>query len=159
MPIRPRNWFGVPTLKSGNNAGTLRVPFPFLPCFCVPSDTRKFLKFQIKVLCHGRGREFESRRPRHSFQTLAKNWQFPSCNNTPPGTAMLTHVSPTDGGTYSLPILPDQMVLGENGVAYASSSQVAISFDRNSGQMFWDRFFSRLVELQRCPGRQFTGCV
>ena len=29
---------------------------------CVPA---KCLKFQIKVACHGRGREFESRRPRH----------------------------------------------------------------------------------------------
>src|SRR6266705_1519225 len=26
--------------------------------------------------CHGRGRGFESRRPRHFFQALARNWQF-----------------------------------------------------------------------------------
>ena len=58
--------FGIPTLESGNNPGTLRAPYPFLPCFCVPPRARKFFKFQIKVLCHGRGREFESRRPRHS---------------------------------------------------------------------------------------------
>ncbi len=25
--------------------------------------------------CHGRGREFESRRPRHFFQSLTRNWQ------------------------------------------------------------------------------------
>jgi hypothetical protein len=25
--------------------------------------------------CHGRGREFESRRPRHFFQALTRNWQ------------------------------------------------------------------------------------
>src|SRR5580658_2985167 len=37
--------------------------------------------------CHGRGRGFESRRPRHSFQALARNWQFASwssCAGTPP---------------------------------------------------------------------------
>jgi len=68
VPIRPRDGFGIPTHESGNNAGTLRVPFPFLPRFYVPSRVRKSLKFQIKVLCHGRGRGFESRRPRHSFQ-------------------------------------------------------------------------------------------
>ena len=28
--------------------------------------------------CHGRGREFESRRPRQFFQALARNWQFAS---------------------------------------------------------------------------------
>ena len=60
--------FGIPTLESGNNPGTLRVPLRSLTCFCMPSNARKCLKFQIKVLCHGRGREFESRRPRHSFQ-------------------------------------------------------------------------------------------
>src|SRR6266700_8362006 len=31
--------------------------------------------------CHGRGRGFESRRPRHSFQALARNWQFASWSN------------------------------------------------------------------------------
>ena len=70
VPIRPTDGFGIPTLESGNNTGTLRVPFPFFMCFCVPSRTYKSLKFQIKVLCHGRGREFESRRPRHSFNDL-----------------------------------------------------------------------------------------
>ena len=67
----PAGWFGIPTPTSGNNAGTLTVPFPPVLCSCVPLGARKFFKFQIKVLCHGRGREFESRRPRHSFQALA----------------------------------------------------------------------------------------
>src|ERR1035437_10035393 len=31
--------------------------------------------------CHGRGREFESRRRRHSFQALARNWRFRSWSN------------------------------------------------------------------------------
>jgi hypothetical protein len=31
--------------------------------------------------CHGRGRGFESRRPRHSFQALEGNIQFPSWSN------------------------------------------------------------------------------
>jgi len=52
-PIRPPDGFGIPTPKSGNNMGTLRVPSPFFPCFWVPPPTRKSLQFQIKVLCHG----------------------------------------------------------------------------------------------------------
>ena len=31
--------------------------------------------------CHGRGRGFESRRPRQFFQALARNWQFRSWSN------------------------------------------------------------------------------
>ena len=31
--------------------------------------------------CHGRGRGFESRRPRQFFQALARNWQFASWSN------------------------------------------------------------------------------
>jgi hypothetical protein len=59
VPIRPLVGFGIPTLESGNNSGTLTVPFPLLLCLCVPSRACKSLKVQIKVLCHGRGREFE----------------------------------------------------------------------------------------------------
>lgn len=66
-PIRPRDGFGIPTLESGNSPGTLTVPSPFLLCFSVPSRARKSLRFQIKVPCHGRGREFESRCRLHSF--------------------------------------------------------------------------------------------
>jgi hypothetical protein len=71
--------FGIPTLESGNNTGTLRVPVSVLPCFRAPLRVRKFLKFQIKVLCHGRGHEFESRRPRQLFnhlQTLKDTFSF-----------------------------------------------------------------------------------
>src|ERR1039458_6488790 len=31
--------------------------------------------------CHGRGRGFESRRPRQFFQALARNWQIASWSN------------------------------------------------------------------------------
>jgi len=34
--------------------------------------------------CHGRGRGFESRRPRQFFQALARNWQFASWSNLVP---------------------------------------------------------------------------
>jgi hypothetical protein len=51
--------------ESRNNTGTLRVAPYSLRCVCVPLRPRKSFKFQFKVLCHGRGREFESRRPRH----------------------------------------------------------------------------------------------
>ena len=57
----------------GNNPGTIRVPFDDSLRFSVPASPRKSLKFQIKVLCHGRGREFESRRPRHIFKHLQQN--------------------------------------------------------------------------------------
>jgi hypothetical protein len=71
VPIRPLYWFRNSDARSGNNAGTLRVPLRSFTCFGVPSDARKSLKLQIKVLCHGRGREFESRRPRYSFHAVA----------------------------------------------------------------------------------------
>ena len=72
VPIRPLFGCGIPKLKSGNNVGTIRVPLCSFTCFRVPSCACKSLKFQIKALCHGRGREFESRRPRHSFRACQK---------------------------------------------------------------------------------------
>jgi hypothetical protein len=69
VPIRPRFGSEFPTLRfRGNNLGTIRIPLCALLWFSVPVSVRKSLKFQVKVLCHGRGCEFESRRPRHSFQ-------------------------------------------------------------------------------------------
>jgi len=79
VPIRPRSGSEFPTLESGNNAGTIRVPFCSLTRFSVPSGARKSLKFQIKMLCHGRGREFESRRPRHISQLLREIWLLFDC--------------------------------------------------------------------------------
>jgi hypothetical protein len=65
--------------------------------------------------------------------------------NPPNGYApiMVTHVSPTGSGTYSLPIEgASELALGENGVAFASGpwvdvGQKAMSFDMNSGQVLW----------------------
>jgi hypothetical protein len=60
---------------------------------------------------------------------------------------MVTHISPAGGGTYSLPIAGvDQIVLGENGAAFATGAdasngstvtQKLLSFDMNSGQVAW----------------------
>jgi len=62
----------------------------------------------------------------------------------PPQPVMVTHISPTGGGTYSLPIEEtSQLVLGENGAAFAvglslgTADHNAISFDMNSGQVVW----------------------
>jgi hypothetical protein len=46
------------SVESGYNKGTIRSDIRYL---VVSKDVRR---------CHGRGREFESRRPRHSFQTI-----------------------------------------------------------------------------------------
>jgi hypothetical protein len=54
--------------KSGYNKGTIRSDIPYL---VVSKDVRRHRSISISyishVRCHGRGREFESRRPRHSF--------------------------------------------------------------------------------------------
>jgi hypothetical protein len=47
--------------KSGYNKGTIRSDLRYL---VVSKDVRRHR------FCHGRGREFESRRPRHSFQAI-----------------------------------------------------------------------------------------
>jgi len=51
----------------------------------VPNDVRRHRLISISYIsllpCHGRGRGFESRRPRHSFQAVARNWQFRSWSN------------------------------------------------------------------------------
>jgi hypothetical protein len=63
-------------LKSGDVKGTipeaLRYPF-------VSNDVRRHRLISISYIsllpCHGRGREFESRRPRHSFEWFTKTVQ------------------------------------------------------------------------------------
>ena len=45
-------------------------PTAFSQYFAFLRAPRKCLNFHIKLLCHGRGREFESRRPRHNFSNL-----------------------------------------------------------------------------------------
>ncbi len=42
-------------------------PTTFSQYFAFLRAPRKCLNFHLKLLCHGRGREFESRRPRHTF--------------------------------------------------------------------------------------------
>ena len=52
---------------SGDVKGTITGA---IRCHFVPSDVRRHRLISsgyIKTLCHGRGREFESRRPRHCF--------------------------------------------------------------------------------------------
>src|ERR1700686_3705281 len=48
------------SMKSGYNKGTIREDIRYLE---VSKDVLRH-----RLICHGRGREFESRRPRHSFQ-------------------------------------------------------------------------------------------
>jgi hypothetical protein len=54
-------------------------------CHFVSNDVRRHRLISISYIswlsCHGRGREFESRRPRQFFQALARNWQFRSWSN------------------------------------------------------------------------------
>ncbi len=67
--------------KSGYNKGTIRIDIRYL---VVSKDVRRHRLISIVYIttlpCHGRGREFESRRPRHSFQALAESMAF-RCGN------------------------------------------------------------------------------
>jgi len=56
--------------KSGYNKGTIRSDIRYL---VVSKDVRRHRLISIDY-CHGRGREFESRRPRHSFQKSCTNF-------------------------------------------------------------------------------------
>ena len=55
--------------RSGYNKGTIRGDLRYL---VVSKDVRRHRLISTDYItalpCHGRGREFESRRPRHSFQ-------------------------------------------------------------------------------------------
>jgi hypothetical protein len=57
--------------KSGYNKGTIRSDIRYL---VVSKDVRRHRLISISYIttlrCHGRGREFESRRPRHIFNHL-----------------------------------------------------------------------------------------
>jgi hypothetical protein len=59
-------------VKSGYNQGTIRTDIGYL---VVPKDVRRHRLISISYINllrrHGRGREFESRRPRHIFQILS----------------------------------------------------------------------------------------
>src|SRR6266436_2187659 len=62
--------------RSGYNKGTIRVDLRYL---VVSKDVRRHRLISIDYIttlrCHGRGREFESRRPRHSFLHLLATGQ------------------------------------------------------------------------------------
>jgi hypothetical protein len=68
--------------NSGDVKGTIpdAVRYHF-----VPNDVRRHRLISISYIsllpCHGRGRGFESRRPRQFFQALAGNWQLASWSN------------------------------------------------------------------------------
>jgi hypothetical protein len=64
----PDRWFRNSDARIREQRGNIKSSLPFLYVLLCSFTYYKCLKFQIKVLCHGRGREFESRRPRHSFQ-------------------------------------------------------------------------------------------
>ncbi len=61
------------TAKSGYNKGTIRSDIWYL---VVSKDVRRHRLISIDYItalpCHGRGREFESRRPRHSKKELGE---------------------------------------------------------------------------------------
>src|SRR5206468_1067852 len=65
------------THKSTHSLGLLSFP----PATGSPRLERKSLESRKCLACHGRGRGFESRRPRQFFQALARNWQFASWSN------------------------------------------------------------------------------
>src|SRR5258708_14768124 len=72
------------TAKSGYNKGTIRSDIWYL---VVSKDVRRHRLISIDyitaLLCHGRGREFESRRPRHSFQAVTRKAWFPRSVSNP----------------------------------------------------------------------------
>src|ERR1700726_3179663 len=63
--------------KSGYNKGTIRSDIRYL---VVSKDVRRHRLISSDYIttlpCHGRGREFESRRPRHSFQKSCLDFPY-----------------------------------------------------------------------------------
>src|SRR6267154_5853040 len=63
--------------KSGYNKGTIRSDIWY---FVVSIDVRRHRLISVSYIshgpCHGRGRQFESRRPRHSFQSTCSKLGF-----------------------------------------------------------------------------------
>src|SRR5437016_2343567 len=73
-------------IQSGYNKGTIRSDNW---CLVVSKDVRRHRLISISYIshgrCHGRGREFESRRPRHSFQAANPEKNLgPFGSNKPP---------------------------------------------------------------------------
>jgi len=71
--------------KSGYNKGTIRSDIRYL---VVSKDVRRHRLISISYIshgrCHGRGRGFESRRPRHSFQKSQASSVEPSARKRAP---------------------------------------------------------------------------
>jgi hypothetical protein len=63
--------------KKSRNAASFRVRQQFT----LDLASGDVVQLVRTLPCHGRGRGFESRRPRHSFQVVAGNWQFRSWSN------------------------------------------------------------------------------
>jgi hypothetical protein len=64
--------------KSGYNKGTIRSDIWYL---AVSKDVRRHRLISISYISHGRGhgrgREFESGRPRHHSKEVKNRWRFP----------------------------------------------------------------------------------
>ena len=68
-------------VDEGAGEGAERLPTDFykdLECFWLPSVPIVSMGYDQKYFCHGRGREFESRRPRHILKDLSPFWHVTS---------------------------------------------------------------------------------
>ena len=65
----------IRNVKSGDNKGTIRADMQYPLVSTTVRRHRLISRDYIRTLgCHGRGRGFESRRPRHSFQKSSSNF-------------------------------------------------------------------------------------
>ena len=153
LTVSPDGSSSVQTLGSGTQRATCFSSTQTLGIGCMGGDVTTLLVGQNYLLIptgtvapsltSGSGATLGQVIPDGQGGALA-TWEILGSFFDPPQPVMVTHVSPTGGGTYSLPLdEADQLVLGENGVAFATGLSLgtvdhkAISFDMNSGQVVW----------------------